>query len=410
MTPQVVLMARGTLLASAWGGSVAPSISGSTRARRSLKPQKALVDESLVFTFKNEKGEAKVGIDVADANDLLLASAFAGDGNCLPLTNGGWPTIGADVDLTVKWTVLKTAIHRAPPPPGYTSADIHSVEVIASLSLFGDATPADRRAGRDQLVKWLDAMGWGHINPEDIRAVDLEEGRILVQLRNYSSDALEDLTIDIPAGATRGHFASAFIDYAEATNRPVLAARLRAQRRRVSMANLAEATIKPQTETAPVSTTPDKKLSDSAEDFGVNVAYRTAALQLTKRTRGLLADALTQHLKGKARASKRQVVLDLLDGPMGGPLVAVLLSGVLPQAAGLIGQNGAKMDRLAEELRLHAGVSVASDLVDGLFGLLGPAREVLTQALSGLPDVAPLQEGSRGGVVLDMERVGAAVR
>ena len=54
-----------------------------------------------------------------------------------------------------------------------------------------------------------------------------------------------------------------------------------------------------------MSTTPDKKLSDSAKDFGVNVAYRTAALQLTKRTRGLLADALTQHLKGKARATKR---------------------------------------------------------------------------------------------------------
>jgi hypothetical protein len=75
-------------------------------------------------------------------------------------------------------------------------------------------------------------------------------------------------------------------------------------------------------------------LSNSAKDFGVNVAYRTAALQLTKRTRSLLADALTQHLKGEIRTSKRQMIVEVLDGPMGGPLVAVLLSGVLPKAAG----------------------------------------------------------------------------
>ena len=285
-------------------------------------------------------------------------------------------------------------------------------EQIAELqaAVAGRPAPAPANDPVRRLSMWLNAMDWGHINPEDIKAVDLEEGRILARLRNYSSGAVEDLELDIPAGEAREHFAAAFIDYAETTNRPVLAARLRVQRRRASTAKPPETTTQPQTETAQVSTTPDKKLSDSAKDFGVNVAYRTAALQLTKRTRGLLADALTQHLKGKARAAKRQVVLDLLDGPMGGPLVAVLLSGVLPQAAGLIGQNAAKMDRLADELRLHAGVSVASDLVDGLFGLLGPAREVLTQALSGLPDVAPLQEGSRGGVVLDLDRAGAAVR
>jgi hypothetical protein len=262
-------------------------------------------------------------------------------------------------------------------------------EQIAELqaAVAGRPAPANDPV-RGRLSMWLNAMDWGHIDPEDIKAVDLEEGRILARLRNYSSGAMEDLELDIPAGETREHFAAAFIDYAETTNRPVLAARLRVQRRRASTAKPPETTTQPQTETAPVSTTPDKKLSDSAEDFGVNVAYRTAALQLTKRTRSLLADALTQHLKGEIRTSKRQMIVEVLDGPMGGPLVAVLLSGVLPKAAGILGQSGPKMERLAEELRLHAGVSVSSDLVDGLFGFLGPAREMLAQALSGLPDVA----------------------
>ena len=282
----------------------------------------------------------------------------------------------------------------------YEGGDLRAAGVEAAARASSSIS-AD--AARRKLRQWLVQMGQDIVSPCDIKAVDFEDWRVL---ESHGIDPATGKpitsTFDIPSGY-RTEFADAFIAYAETNNMPGMARRLRAQLQ-------AHARPKPKTETAQVSTTPDKKLSDSAKDFGVNVAYRTAALQLTKRTRGLLADALTQHLKGKARASKRQVVLDLLDGPMGGPLVAVLLSGVLPQAAGLIGQNGAKMDRLAEELRLHAGVSVASDLVDGLFGLLGPAREVLTQALSGLPDVAPLQEGSRGGVVLDLDRAGAAVR
>lgn len=144
-------------------------------------------------------------------------------------------------------------------------------------------------------------------------------------------------------------------------------------------------------------------LADSAKAFGSTVAYRTAAMQLTKRARGLLADALTQHLKGKARTAKRRVILDLLDGPVGDPLVALLLSGVLPQVAGLVNQRGPKVDRLAEELRLHAGVVVANEVMDGLFSLIGPAKDALSQALSGLPDGGALPQESGGRCdVIDM--------
>lgn len=147
----------------------------------------------------------------------------------------------------------------------------------------------------------------------------------------------------------------------------------------------------------------------SVKDYATEVGYRTAALQLTKRMRSLLADALTQHLKGKARTAKRQAILDVLDGPAGGPLVAMLLSGLLPQVAGLVGQDGARVNRLAEELRLYAGVSLTSDLLDGLFGLLAPAKEALTQVLSGLPDAVPLMQGGRADVI-EMARAGVTTR
>lgn len=164
---------------------------------------------------------------------------------------------------------------------------------------------------------------------------------------------------------------------------------------------------------AQMSDTPSEKPSalDEALTYGSEVAYWTAAIQLTKRGRGLLADVLTQHLKGKSRATKRQMVLDLLEGPAGGPIVALLLSGLLPHGAALIGQKGAKVEHMSAILRLHAGVTVASDVADKLFEWAMPAKDAITQAFAGLPDAPALSDTKRGEVHdLDAERARVAAQ
>jgi hypothetical protein len=233
---------------------------------------------------------------------------------------------------------------------------------------------------------------------DQIELVNFAKQTIVV--RTVLSEWTENRSHAIPPEIVRD-FAKAMHDYLTSMGLDRQAAYVKAQ--------IDHMTKEPSvsTEKTPASAT----VAEQAKTFAAEVAYRTSALQLTKRMRGLLADALTQHLKGKARAAKRKMLLDLLDGPMGGPLVALLLSGVLPQVASLIGQDGDKVARLAEELRLHAGVTVTSELVDGLFGLLGPARDALSQAMAGLPDVRALPEGGRRAVLdMETERAKVAVR
>jgi hypothetical protein len=237
-------------------------------------------------------------------------------------------------------------------------------------------------------------MGLPNTYAEQIEVVNLRQG--VFWLKNKDGVPTQVL---IPP-EHESDFADALIAYLKILGLSQLAAELTTQLddRRADRAGADR-----QKETAVMAADKPATLADSAKTYAATVAYRTAAIQLTKRMRGVLADALTQHLKGKARASKRQMLLDLLDGPLGDPLVAALLSGLLPQAAGLIGQNGDKIGRLAEELRLHAGVAITSELVDGLFSLLGPAKDALTQALSGLPEVVGLQEPNGRAAIFDIE-------
>lgn len=288
------------------------------------------------------------------------------------------------------------------------------------MSVYGDGAMPPASAGR--AMSWeqvAELAGYDHParKPEPNTAARVNDclrwmGYPQFKVDDIHSVNLAKSTFDVRGGqSARGsfyipddhlqEFGAALVFHLEAEQLKAEAARIAEQARQSK-----ETPDVSKYETNPV--TPS--LTDSAKEYGVSVAYRTAAMQLTKRTRGLLADALTQHLKGKVRAAKRRMVLDLLDGPVGDPLVAILLSGILPQAAGVLNQRGAKVDRLAEELRLHAGVVVASGLMDNLFALLGPARDALTVALSGLPDSATIDAPAPGGTVLDMEaeRVKAA--
>lgn len=118
---------------------------------------------------------------------------------------------------------------------------------------------------------------------------------------------------------------------------------------------------------------------------GIEVAYRTAAAQMSKRTKAQLVKALLRRFPESERAGIGRHLTALLDTDLGEALVAVALSSALPQVGGLLGQRGPKIERLGHELRLQAGVVVATAVADELLDALSPLAEVLRQ----LPDPAP---------------------
>jgi len=268
-----------------------------------------------------------------------------------------------------------------------------------------------RSNGAIAVLMLLRRMGIHNVEPEAIQNVDFGSGRIWVP--SQSRPGLMALHI-IPEFAAQ--FRAALIAYYKSSGHVAIAMHLERSAPSVAPAGVDSnllSNTNANKEAVAMSETPTEKPStiDQALDYGAQVAYWTAAIQLTKRGRALLADVLTQHLKGKARATKRQMVLDLLDGPAGGPIVALLLSGLLPHGAAMIGQKGPKVEHMASILRLHAGVTVASDVADKLFEWVMPAKEAITAAFNGLPDVPPLPEAKRGGVLdLDAERAKAAAR
>ena len=150
--------ANGTFKAEAWQGPVMPVVTGRIRMYESFQPKSAIAAELLIVTFRNAEGrEEQVAVDVADAGDLKIISAFAGAKNCFPIapdqatgvscralsSNGlgngiWWPVVHGGTDLTVAFSVSPAALHRATPPAGFTSADIVSIDVKATLNMFGE--------------------------------------------------------------------------------------------------------------------------------------------------------------------------------------------------------------------------------------------------------------------------------
>lgn len=149
---------QGTFTPAAWvSGANYPTVNGLTRVYQSFKPAKAIVDEDLIVTFTNDSlGATTVAVTVSDGGDLILIQAFAGAYNCFPtapnqstglsgralasnsLGNGiSWPTINGGIDLNITFAIKQTAIYRATPPSGYTTADISSIQVLARLNFMG---------------------------------------------------------------------------------------------------------------------------------------------------------------------------------------------------------------------------------------------------------------------------------
>lgn len=134
-----------------------PTVNGNTRAFVSIKPQKLIIDEDLIFTWSNSSGTTTTVASIDNAGDLLLISAYVGNKNVfataptqgtgfsgralsnVALGNGvSWPTVNPGIDVTVTVAVKPTAQYRSAAPAGYSQADLVSVELVCQLNIFGE--------------------------------------------------------------------------------------------------------------------------------------------------------------------------------------------------------------------------------------------------------------------------------
>lgn len=147
----------GTILAGQFSDTQYPQVSGNTRAFVSIKPQKLILDEDLLFTWTNSTGTVTTVASVDNAGDLLLVSAYVGNKNVfataptqatgfsgralsnVALGNGvSWPTVNPGIDVVVTLAIKPTAQYRSAPPSGYTQEDLVSVKLMANLNIFGE--------------------------------------------------------------------------------------------------------------------------------------------------------------------------------------------------------------------------------------------------------------------------------
>ena len=148
---------NGTILVGQFSTTQYPTINGNTRAFVSIKPQKLILDEDLIFTWTNSSGTVTTVSSVDNAGDLMLTSAYVGNKNVfataptqgtgfsgralsnVALGNGvSWPTVNPGIDVVVTIAIKPTAQYRSAPPSGYSQEDLVSVQVIAQLNVFGE--------------------------------------------------------------------------------------------------------------------------------------------------------------------------------------------------------------------------------------------------------------------------------
>lgn len=147
----------GTILAGQFSTTIYPTITGSQRAYVSIKPQKLIADEDLIFTWTNSSGTTTTVASVDNAGDIILTQAFVGNKNVFataPSQNSGfsgrslanvalgngvsWPTVNPGIDVLVTFSVKPTAQYRSAPPSGYTQANLVSVQLLVNLNIFGE--------------------------------------------------------------------------------------------------------------------------------------------------------------------------------------------------------------------------------------------------------------------------------
>ena len=133
-----------------------PTVSGKERVYQTFKPQKLVLDETLVATFASARDSAEVAATPDEASDLVLVSLYVGNVNCFPYApdfrNGlsgralgvrsvvcavSLPTVYGGLDVQYSAAVTKTALYRLVPPEGFTTGDLVSLRVEARLNLFG---------------------------------------------------------------------------------------------------------------------------------------------------------------------------------------------------------------------------------------------------------------------------------
>ena len=153
---QIGVSAVGTFTPESWSGSALPQVSGLTRVYKSFKPAKIILVESVTVLFQNTLGSRTKAVNVQDAADLVMVSAFAGADNCFPNApneangipgpalsnvaygNGiSWPTINGGIDLSVAFAIEPTCLSQIDPPAGFTEDDIVSVTCKVRLALMG---------------------------------------------------------------------------------------------------------------------------------------------------------------------------------------------------------------------------------------------------------------------------------
>lgn len=162
---------------------------------------------------------------------------------------------------------------------------------------------------------------------------------------------------------------------------------------------------------AGVAAEPEKGFKETLKEDAVEIAYRATAWQLTKRMKAVIVEMLSERVPEAERGTFAAQLRDLMETDVGDVLTGMLFSLALPYGAGFIGQNGPKVERLAHEMRLHAGTVAASGIADKLIDRIG---KPLVESLKALPDPMPVRHleaapAADGELVFERQRSQAPV-
>jgi hypothetical protein len=133
--------------------------------------------------------------------------------------------------------------------------------------------------------------------------------------------------------------------------------------------------------------TQEPTIMDTLKADMVTITYRGTAMQITKQSKALIVELLSDSLPSEKRLSFQAQLKEILETDVGDVLVGLLASVLLPYGAGIIGQRGPKVDRLSHEVRLHAGTVGFSSIADKMMKMLAP----LLQSIKGLPELPELE-------------------
>lgn len=151
-------------------------------------------------------------------------------------------------------------------------------------------------------------------------------------------------------------------------------------------------------------------IKEVVKDDAIEVAYRTAAIQITKRCTSALARLAANGVKNKSkrqRAAFEEYFVAFCETDAGKVAVSALAWGVLSMASKVAGEYQPQIDRLGREFRLHGEVIVADNVTDAAVDLLGDLIGPIRELIQGLPKpsaAGALSEPTQEGDLLDFLR------